>query len=293
MTPSHPAFEHIIVATHPNMPEAIERATQIAAFLEAQGLTTTHGSLYDETLRTTMKEQGDLLVALGGDGTMLRAGHLCAPLNVPILGINIGKLGFLIEFKHDEWQQALSKVLTGNYWLENRMMLHAEQWRDGRKMGRWEVLNEVVVSRGEIVRPVHLHTSVEGHFLTTYVADGLIAATPTGATAYALAAGGPILPPELRNILLVPVAPHLSIDRAIVLSEGSSVSITVGTEHQAIISMDGQEPISMQDGDSVDVRASDHITQFVRTQDPGYFYRNIPKMYNNYPAIKSDYDRNK
>jgi len=287
------AFEHIVIATHPNIPQACEKAAQIATFLEDRGIVAMHGSLYDESLRTIVKEKGDLLIALGGDGTMLRAGHLCAPHHVPILGINIGKLGFLIEFKHNEWEDALTKVLAGAYWLENRMMLQAEQWRDEQKLGSWVVLNEVVVSRGRILRPVHLHTSVEGHFLTTYVADGLIAATPTGATAYALAAGGPILPPELRNILLVPVAPHLSIDRAIVLPQGSSVSITVHTEHQAIISMDGQEPIAMEDGDSVNVRASDHVTQFVRTQDPGYFYRNIsPQMYNNYPAIKTNYDRN-
>jgi NAD+ kinase len=292
-TSSPSAFEHIVIATHPNIPQACEKAAQIAAFLEDRGIVAIHGSLYDKSLRTIVKKKGDLLIALGGDGTMLRAGHLCAPHHVPILGINIGKLGFLIEFKHNEWEDALSKVLAGSYWLENRMMLQAEQWRDEQKLGSWVVLNEVVVSRGRILRPVHLHTSVEGHFLTTYVADALIAATPTGATAYALAAGGPILPPELRNILLVPVAPHLSIDRAIVLPQGSSVSITVHTEHQAIISMDGQEPIAMEDGDSVNVRASDHVTQFVRTQDPGYFYRNIsPQMYNNYPAVKTNYDRN-
>ncbi len=293
MKSSSSAFEHIVIATHPNIPKASEKAAQMAAFLGDRDILTTHGSLYDESLRSIVKEKSDLLIALGGDGTMLRAGHLCAPHHVPILGINIGKLGFLIEFKHDEWEQALSRVLAGDYWLENRMMLQAEQWRDDQKLGDGVVLNEVVVSRGRIVRPVHLRTSVEGHFLTTYVADGLIAATPTGATAYALAAGGPILPPELCNILLVPVAPHLSIDRAIVLPQGSSVSITVHTEHQAIISMDGQEPIPMKDGDSVNVRASDHVTQFVRTQDPGYFYRNItPQMYTNYPANKTNYDRN-
>ena len=155
-------------------------------------------------------------------------------------------------------------------------------------MGEWQVLNEVVVSRGEIVRPVHLNASVDGRFLTTYVADGLIASTSTGSTAYALAAGGPILPPELRNILLVPVAPHLSIDRAIVLAEGSTVSITVQTDHQAVISIDGQAPIQLEDGDRVDAQASDHTVQFVRIQDPGYFYRNLtPHMYNN-PATKNN-----
>ena len=232
-------------------------------------------------IRLKVKE-ADLLIALGGDGTMLRAGHLCAPHNVPILGINLGKFGFLTAIQGNEWHSALIKLLNGEGWIENRMMLAAEQARDGEKIGSWNVLNEAAVSRAAIVRPVHLDTHVDGRFLTTYVADGLIAATPTGSTAYALAAGGPILPPELRNILLVPVAPHLSIDRAIVLAEGSEVTITVHTDHRAVICIDGQEPIPMEDGDQVHIRASQHTVQFVRIQDPGYFYRNLtPYMYNN------------
>jgi NAD+ kinase len=125
-------------------------------------------------------------------------------------------------------------------------------------------------------------TQVDDRHLTTYFADGLIIATPTGSTAYALAAGGPILPPDLRNILLVAVAPHLSIDRAIVLAEGSSVNVTVETDHQAVLSVDGQAPIHLTNGDQVHVRASDHTCNFIRFQDPGYFYRNLtPHMSNN------------
>jgi NAD+ kinase len=125
---------------------------------------------------------------------------------------------------------------------------------------------------------------VDGRYLTTYVADALIAATPTGSTAYALAVGGPILPPELRNILLVAVAPHLSIDRAIVLAEGSSVSIIVHTAHQAVLSVDGQTPVSLKDGDRVLARASDHTVQFIRFQDPGYFYRNLTPHMEHHPV---------
>jgi NAD+ kinase len=127
-----------------------------------------------------------------------------------------------------------------------------------------------------------MDTTVDERFLATYVADGLIASTPTGSTAYALAAGGPILPPEMRSILLVPIAPHLSIDRAIVLAEGSSVSITVHTEHQAVLSIDGLSPIDLADGDCVNVCAGVHNLKFVRFQDPGYFYRNLtPHMSQN------------
>ncbi len=280
-------FQTVTVAAHPEIPQAHEEAAQIADYLNDRGFQAIFGNLYDEELHKVV-QAGDasLMIALGGDGTMLRAGQLCAPHGVPIFGINMGKFGFLMEFNHDEWQTAIEKLLAGDSWLENRMLLCAEHWREDEKIGTWEVMNEVVVSRGEIVRPVNLEASVDGRFLTTYVADGLIAATSTGSTAYALAAGGPILPPELRNILLVPVAPHLSIDRAIVLAEGSSVSIRIHTDHQAVISIDGQVPIHLRDGDRVDARASDYTVQFVRIQDPGYFYRNLtPHMYNN-PAAK-------
>ncbi len=277
------SFKRVVIAAHPQLPEAFVVAGQIANFLEEMGIKSIHGSLYDEALRYQVKvKEVDLLIALGGDGTMLRAGHLCAPHKVPILGINLGKFGFLTAIQRDKWHSAIIKLFAGEGWIEERMMLTAEQMRGDEKIGSWNVLNEAAVSRAAIVRPVHLDTHVDGRFLTTYVADGLIVATPTGSTAYALAAGGPILPPELRNILLVPVAPHLSIDRAIVLAEGAKVTITVHTDHQAVICIDGQEPIPMEDGDQVHVRASQHTVQFVRIQDPGYFYRNLtPYMYHN------------
>jgi NAD+ kinase len=282
----HPlSFQRVAIAAHPQLPEAFDEAIEIVNFLDARGIQSIHGSLYDEALRQHVKiREVDLLIALGGDGTMLRAGHLCAPYEVPILGINLGKFGFLTAIQRKEWRAALIKLLEGEGWIEQRMMLAAEQRRCDEKIGSWNVLNEAAVSRAAIMRPVHLDTHVDGRFLTTYVADGLIAATPTGSTAYALAAGGPILPPELRNILLVPVAPHLSIDRAIVLAEGSEVTITVHTDHQAVICIDGQEPVPMQDGDQVHVLASKHTVQFVRIQDPGYFYRNLTPHMNRNPA---------
>jgi len=280
-------FSRIAIAAHPYAKQVPKDVAKISAFLQGMGVDTEFGLLHDTRLRerVTAKEI-DMLIVLGGDGTMLRAGHLCAPHHIPIFGINIGKFGFLMEVKQNEWQETLQKVLSGDYWLENRMMLKAEQWRANEVVGEWEALNEIVVSRGIIVRPVHIDTYVDGRFLTTYVADGLIAATPTGSTAYALAAGGPILPPELRNILLLPISPHLSIDRAIVLAEGATVSITPHSDHQSVLSIDGQDPVNIIEGDKIIIHASEHTVQFVRTQDPGYFYRNLtPHMYNN-PATK-------
>jgi NAD+ kinase len=283
MAANLPTFNQVAIAAHPQLAEAFIEGEEIAKFLQAHEIETIYGSLYDEALRYQIKtQQVNLLIALGGDGTMLRAGHLCGPHKVPILGINLGKFGFLTAIQHNEWRSALIKLINGKGWMERRMMLTAEQIRENETIGSWNVLNEAAVTRGVIVRPVHLEAHVDGRFLTTYVADGLIASSPTGSTAYALAAGGPILPPELRNILLVPVAPHLSIDRAIVLAEGSDVTITVHTDHQAVISIDGQPPIPMENQDRVHVFASEHTVQFVRIQDPGYFYRNLtPHMYNN------------
>ena len=281
-----PIFRSIVVLAHPKVLDGTQEAGRIAAHLENLGVSVAHGLLYDENLRSRVQAmEFELIIALGGDGTMLRAGHLGGPCNIPVLGINMGHFGFLIEVRQQQWPDMLGRLLQGDYWLEKRMMLCAEMWRGEKKLGSWDVLNEVVVSRGQTVRPVQLTASIDGRFLTTYVADGLIAATPTGSTGYALAAGGPILPPELRNILLVPVAPHLSIDRAIVLAEGSCVSITVKTEHQAVMSVDGQSPVPMQDEDRVEARAGDHTVKFVRFQDPGYFYRNLTPHMSQNPSV--------
>jgi len=278
-------FKNIAVISHPQIPAAEREAIAIQSMLEQYGLQTSYDQLGDIPFQERIQSgEFDLLVAVGGDGTMLRSGHLCASSNTPILGINLGHFGFLIEIREHQWQEYIPRLVEGDYWLEKRMMLRAEQWRDDQMLGSWEVLNEVVVSRGKIMRPVILHTNVDGKFLTTYVADGLIAATPTGSTAYALAAGGPILPPDLRNILLVPVAPHLSIDRAIVLAEGSSVSIMVQTDHEAVLSVDGQNPVDLENRDRVEAYASKHTTMFIRFQDPDYFYRNLTPHMNQNPS---------
>lgn len=264
-----------VVVAYPKMPEAFAEAELIVNFLKDKGFDVPHGSIYDEDLRKRIKAgEYDLLIAVGGDGTMLRAGHLCAPNGVPILGIKMGRLGFLMQVQRAEWPEMLGRLFQGEAWIEQRMMLRAEHVRGGETLANWQALNEVVVGRGLALRAVRLVASVDGRPLTTFVCDGLIASTATGSTAYALAAGGPILPPDLRNILLVPIAPHLSVDRAVVLSEGATVSITVKSDN-SVVSVDGQSPISLDESDRVDVRAAEYAARFVRFGDPGYFYRNL------------------
>ncbi len=280
-----PAFRHIAVVAHPQLPAAIEEAEEITEYLKTQHLRASWSLLNDDEMRRGIATRRfDLVIALGGDGTMLRAGHLCAPHGIPILGINMGKFGFLTELRREQWRDCLYRLLQGDYWVEKRMMLYAEHWHGEHRYGAWDVLNEVVVTRGQLIRPVHLSAHVDGQLLTTYVADALIVATPTGSTAYSLAAGGPILPPELRNIVLVPVAPHLSVDRAIVLAEGSRVSIKISDSSHAVFSVDGQSPLDLFDADRVDVRMGEHLTLFIRFQDPGYFYRNLTSHMNRNPS---------
>ncbi|MGD0611517.1 MAG: NAD(+)/NADH kinase [Anaerolineales bacterium] len=285
MPENHSTPQRIAIAAHPQMPEAVAEAAAIAAYFAERGLTSVQGTLEDAALRKRIKNREfDLVLAIGGDGTMLRAAGLCAPYNLPILGVNLGRLGFLIQVRREEWRSALEALLKGEFWIENRMMIRAEHVRAGESLGSWHALNEAAVCRGQTVHPVQISASLDGRLLTTYVADGLIAATPTGSTAYALAAGGPILPPELRNILLVPIAPHLSVDRAVVLSEGTSVSITLRSG-DAVLSVDGQIPIGLAENDVVDVRAGEYAAKFVRFGDPGYFYRNLTAHMNQNPSI--------
>jgi NAD+ kinase len=279
--------ERFAICYHPDVIDSAQAlASEIKSFLEKQGTkATTYASLHDEELRLKVHQDAfDVLIALGGDGTMLRAGQLCAQSRLPILGINIGSFGFLTEVKEIEWCDALHKLFKGDYRLEDRLMLRAEHWRDEELIQNWDALNEVLVGRGYEVRPIHLLVSVDDLSLTTYVADGLIAATPTGSTAYSLAAGGPIIPPELHNFMLIPVAPHFSVDRAIILSKDSRVRIIPHTRHDAVLSIDGQTPIPMLEGDYVDVYVGKNMVSFIRFQNPGYFFRHLAKYMEKNPS---------
>ena len=275
----------IVVTGHPKLLDSMQEAEAVSAYLKQKGWEVPFGSLYDEKLRKRVHAgEFDLLIAVGGDGTMLRAGHLCAPHGIPVLGINKGRLGFLFQVDNGGWQKMIDRLLVGDFWVENRMMLRAEHFRAGESLGSWQALNDAVIARGQYLRPIHVKAGVDGQYLTTYVADGVIASTATGSTAYAMASGGPILPPELRNILLIPIAPHLSVDRAVVLSEGSTVSMTVLSEN-SVLSIDGQLPVSLAEEDQVDVRAGEDTAKFVRFGDPGYFYRNLTAHMNQSATI--------
>lgn len=275
------------IAYNAQIETAVNLSTVIADFLtQHEAATAVICAIHERTLRERIQEQAfQVLIVLGGDGTILRASHLCASAGIPIVGINLGTFGFLMEMQVDDWHSYLPRLLSGDYRLEKRMLMQAEHVRAGQSRGSWLVVNEVVVCRGQHVRPIRLEAAVDGYHMTSYVADGLIAATPTGSTAYALAAGGAIMPPELRNIIIVPVAPHLSPDQPIVLSEGAQVSIRVHTTHQAVFSVDGHIPVVMENGDQVNVSSSELDALFIRFQDPGYFYRNLNRFLEQNPSL--------
>ncbi|MBV7327370.1 NAD(+)/NADH kinase [Chloroflexi bacterium TSY] len=230
-----------------------------------------------------------LLITLGGDGTLLRAARMGAAHNVPMLGVKMGRLGFLAEIFPDHWQEPLAQVIEGNYWLEKRLMVRARVERSIQKDGEqdakastertvlceYDALNDVVLSRGDLARIVQIDVELDGGYLTRYTCDGLIVSTATGSTGYALAVGGPILPPELNNILVIPIAPHLSMDRAVVLSEGTEVRLKAFSDHAAMLTVDGQFVVEVEDGDEVVVVGSPHLARFIRLRSRSYFYQTL------------------
>lgn len=293
MDPEKKKYENIAVIWHPSLPEAIEEAEKMIIELKsgAYGSLTVSGwSVYDEQfLRRVSEGAIDLVITLGGDGTMLRTNKICAPHRVPVCGVNMGSFGFMMEFQSYQWKEMLPDLLAGNWRIEERMMLHVELHRHNREKLSWEVLNDAVVAHGSQIRPIRVHVTVSGNELTTYVADGLIVATATGSTAYAMAAGGPIMEPDLRNILIIPVAPHLSLDRGLLLDEKDVIEITATSNHEAIFSPDGAKGVILAPTDKIVISASKYSAQYIRFKGEGFFYRNfLQYMQRNPSAIRRE-----
>ena len=275
-------FSRIGILHHPRKPDSLKLAGQMEQFLRRAGVKETwRHSVWDADVIKARLPDVDLLITLGGDGTMLRAARLGAAYNVPMLGVKMGRLGFLAEIFPQDWRTPLEQLLRGDFWIEERLMVRAlvEKARPngGERVVRctFDALNDVVLSRGSLARIVRVSANLDGGHLTTYTCDGLIVSTATGSTAYALAAGGPILPPELRNILVIPVAPHMSMDRAVVLSEGTEVRLRVYSDHSAMLTVDGQFEVEVDDSDEIVVDSSPYQARFVRIRPRSYFYQTL------------------
>ncbi|MFW5749007.1 MAG: NAD(+)/NADH kinase [Chloroflexota bacterium] len=266
------------VLAHPLRPPTFPVAERIREIVQARQIETWLYTEWDAEQVKADVQRADIIVAIGGDGAMLRAARVCAPYGVPVLGVNMGQLGFLTEIAEpDDCDPQFDTLFAGDYWIEQRMMISAAVLRGGEVIATGEALNDVVVSGAVVGRMIQIDTYIDGDWTTTYHADALVVATSTGSTAYALACGGPILPPELNNILIVPAAPHLSMSRPLVLAEGARVDVlpSSSSANTMLVTADGANIAELEPGDSVRVRASDHVTRFVRMRGRNYFYRSL------------------
>jgi len=227
-------------------------------------------SSWDEPEAQERIEGTDLIICLGGDGSMLWAARAVVPHAVPILGVNMGRLGFLAEIGPQELMAELPRVLTGAGRVEQRAMLQARVPAWGQT---FQALNDVVIGRALAGRPVYVDVSVDGQRLAIYRCDAVIVATGTGSTGYSLSAGGPVLHPESRDLLLTPVAPHLAPALPIVLPGDAVVDLIVSTEDGAAVSIDGQVNRTLDSGDGVSVCRSPHVARFLRLSRPQDYYR--------------------
>ena len=262
---------------HPKLAGSLQLLSDLKREIEGNGLQAWVGSSWDREALEGQMEALDLVITFGGDGTIMRAARAAAMWGVPILGINMGRLGFLAELAPGQALEKLPSILEGRFWLEERAMVRADLFRQGKSLGAYEALNDAVVTRGAVARVIRLAVEVDGAPVAAYLADGLILSTATGSTAYALAAGGPILPPESRCMVAAPIVPCLTLLGPLVLAEGSRAKVAVATQHQATLVMDGQVQVEIADGDVVEARISDRLCRFVRCQPRDYFYRTLER----------------
>jgi NAD+ kinase len=220
-----------------------------------------------------IRDQAELVVVLGGDGTLISVARLFSSRDVPILGINLGSLGFLTEITVEELYPRLELCLQGAPRVSERMMLMVTLFREGKPNETYNVLNDVVINKGALARIVDLETKINKMFLTTYKADGLIVATPTGSTGYSLSAGGPIIQPQMCCIVITPICPHTLTNRPIVVTDESIISVTITStfDEKVYLTLDGQVGIKLQKGDSIEVRKAPNKISLVMSRSRDYF----------------------
>ena len=255
--------ETVGVVIKPGVARAEQAVRDLAKWLAPRGVRV----LYDApaaaaageaaTSHSELAQMADLLVVLGGDGTLLSVARALGERAVPILGINLGTLGFLAETSVDEMEAAMSGALAGTMRVERRLRVSVEHVRGGRVAARWLALNDAVVA-STVARLIEIEARADGRLVSTYHADGLIVSTPTGSTAYSLSAGGPILMPGLEALLLTPICPHTLTQRPLVVPDSVVLEIAAKAGTQARLTVDGQEGVELDEGDLVRVRRSEH-----------------------------------
>ena len=266
------------VLYHPMIEAAHTLAKKLQEFLDASGVSVWLCSAWEGEEAKAQVDNTDLILSIGGDGTILRAAQAVVPGSTPITGINLGKLGFMTELSADEAMDKLPVLLAGEGWIDERAMLEVElsaTGREGEPSRMFYALNDVVVARGAIARVVYVEASINGEPLTTYKSDGVIVATATGSTGYSLSAGGPILYPQAKEFLLLPILPHLSLAYPMVLPSTAVVKLRIATAHQATLSIDGHINLPLSTGTTITVKHSSNKARFLRIHPESFFYSSL------------------
>ena len=272
-------MKKIGIIYHPLNQAAGKLADDLAARLEARELSVWKCSAWESDEARARIDGTELVLTVGGDGTILRAAQAIIPRAVPITGINLGILGFMTELAADETGDRLDELLDGKGWSDERALLQAEVTQAGEvtPSASFHALNDVVVAHGDVARVIRVDVSIDDEPLTTYKADGVIVSTATGSTGYALAAGGPILHPQAQELVLLPIVPHLSASYKLVLAPASTIKLRVGVNYAATLTVDGYVSHPLAGGTTVTVRRSDRTIRFLRVHETDSFYATLER----------------
>ena len=261
-------------AYNPTIEAAVELSARAVGWCQVRGIDHWQAQSGDQEVLVRELATTDALVVLGGDGTFLRAVRAVAEVDVPILGINLGKVGFLSKAEAGELDGVLAKITEGRFTIDERMALEGRILRDGKPIDevRHVALNDIVVARGSLARVCRLDVAIDDTHLATFIADGLVVASPTGSTGYSFSAGGPILDPVSRNLVVTPIAAYLSAIRSVVVSPQQVVRCTVVDAYEALVSVDGREDIPVRVGDVVEVHAVERPIRLIEPEGAQPFW---------------------
>lgn len=268
-------LKKIGILFHPKVEATMAKTREVEQFLATKGISAWICSAWEPAAIAQSIDGTDLIVTVGGDGTILRAFHAISDAAVPVVGVNLGKLGFLAEIDANDAMEQLQQLLDGRGWIDERTMLSIELISGHEEPRRYFALNDVSVGRGEILRLIKIDVEINDIFYATFRADAVVVATATGSTGYSLAAGGPILYPQSNDFVIVPVAPHLTIPYPLVLPNDAKVRLKVNTYHAASLSIDGHDNLSLVDGDVITVERSTRTARFLRFRPREEFYMSL------------------
>jgi NAD+ kinase len=263
----------VAIITKKYKPDALEAGRALKAWLSERGLAACHFENEPEPDIPPLPPDVEFIVVMGGDGTILSVARHYGGRGVPIFGVNLGGLGFLTEISLDELYSCMAEhVLTGKFEVEERLMLTTTLYRQGQKFWQENVLNDAVINKGALARIAEMTTWIDGEYLTVYRADGLIVATPTGSTAYNLSAGGPIVYPTQRNLIILPICSHTLSNRPIILPDAVTVAVTLDEKAQDVyLTLDGQVGVAMEPGDRLEIRRAPYNLKIVKSPYRSHF----------------------